>query len=668
MNLNYTGSSGNDIAYPRIAPAPGHGIQRPLEKPARRPPGPCAEGEDRNRVSQILLEPEDLTGAETTDIIGCGKPPVRAFLPLKKGMNSQQVIQSAPSSSDKPSFIAALFPKKVQGQFRISEVLLFGVTENPVRRVLVQTAPVVQGIHIPQDPIRPETGGFNGYEPRIGGGDEPFFPRLRREPPAFFRSGPFTPCKNESFHTASSPRLFRRLVIVYFKKIMNKLGINPIVQEAAGVFVQAGKQAFLVGGAVRDLLRGKAAKDWDLATDARPEEVIRLFRRVIPTGIKHGTVTVLFKGLSLEVTTFRTEAGYSDGRRPDQVSYAAAIEEDLSRRDFTMNAVALELPSLRMADPFGGQGDIKRHLIRCVGDPSERFAEDGLRPLRALRFAAQLGFDIDGPTLEAIPAALPVTAKVSAERIRDEFDKIAASPKPSAAFLPMEQTGLMKLILSELAQCRGIEQKGCHRFDVLDHSLLACDYAAAQGFSQRVRLAALFHDLGKPLTRKEGEDRAWTFYRHEEKSERLTRRIMSRLRYPNGVIEETAHLVAEHMFHYDPAWGDAAVRRFIVRAGEEYLEDLYALRRADAYAAAGEEPPPDALLPLRDRVEAVLAQGRAFSLKDLAVAGADLMAVGVKSGPRMGIILKELLETVLDDPGQNTKETLLEIARNLNNR
>jgi putative nucleotidyltransferase with HDIG domain len=448
--------------------------------------------------------------------------------------------------------------------------------------------------------------------------------------------------------------------------MMDKLRIDPVVLEAAAKFTRAGKQVFLVGGAVRDLLRGKPAKDWDLATNARPEEVIPLFRRVIPTGIKHGTVTVRYKGHSLEVTAFRTEAGYSDGRRPDQIRYAASIEEDLSRRDFTMNAIALEIPSLRLVDPFDGQGDIKRRLIRCVGNPQERFAEDGLRPLRALRFAAQLGFDIDGPTLEAVPHVLSVSAKVSPERVRDEFDRIIASPSPSSALLLMEKTGLLALFFPELSQCRGIEQKGFHHFDVLDHSLLACDYAARNSAPQRVRLAALFHDIGKPSTRRMGEDGVWTFYRHEAESVLLARRLMERLRYPNALIDQTAHLIGEHMFHYEPVWKDAAIRRFIVKAGEENLEDLYALRRADSYAAAGREPPADLLLSLQERVRVALAQGRAFSLKDLAVAGADLMAIGVKPGPRMGIILGELLETVLDDPAQNTREQLLKIAGNLN--
>jgi putative nucleotidyltransferase with HDIG domain len=413
---------------------------------------------------------------------------------------------------------------------------------------------------------------------------------------------------------------------------------------------------------------GKEAQDWDLATDARPEELMSRFRRVIPTGIKHGTVTIRYKGYSMEVTTFRTESSYSDGRRPDRIEYASTIEEDLSRRDLTMNAIALALPGGERVDPFKGYDDIKARRIRCVGKAEERFREDGLRPLRAVRFASQLDFTVEGETLAAIPGALSTTAKVSPERIRDELDKIIASPKPSTAFLLMEKTGLLGLLLPELAACRGIDQKGFHRFDVLDHSLLACDYAARIGAPHEVRLACLFHDIGKPAVRSIGESGVWTFYQHEKVSAVMARDIGLRFRYPNAVINRMVHLIEEHMFHYDATWSDAAVRRFILRVGEENLQDIYALRQADAYATAGIEPAPGFLAPLVSRIDRILAQGRAFSLKDLAVSGRDLLDIGAARGPRMGIILKELLETVLDDPELNTREKLLDIAEKLNRR
>jgi putative nucleotidyltransferase with HDIG domain len=445
--------------------------------------------------------------------------------------------------------------------------------------------------------------------------------------------------------------------------------IHPVLKEIASFFNSRGKAVYLVGGAVRDMLRGEKVNDWDIATDALPDEVTGIVRsaggKVIPTGIKHGTVTVFYKKYSMEITTFRTESGYTDGRRPDQISYAAAIEDDLSRRDFTMNAIALRLPGGETVDPFGGEADIRAKIIRCVGDARKRFGEDGLRPLRAVRFAARLGFEIEENTRNAINGALSVVAKVSAERVRDEIDKILAAPLPSCAFLLMEETGLLSLFLNELASCRGIEQKGCHRFDVLDHSLLACDYAARHNYSAEARLAALLHDIGKPQVRRMDDQGIWTFYRHEEKGADLCRKMLTRLRYPNALIENVCHLVKEHMFHYTEDWGDAAVRRFIARAGESFLENLYRLRRADAFAAAGEGADPLSLRLLVQRVEKVLAQGRAFSIKDLAVTGNDLIALGIKPGKKLGIILHELLETVLDDPVQNTREKLLEIAGNI---
>ena len=440
------------------------------------------------------------------------------------------------------------------------------------------------------------------------------------------------------------------------------------------MFDERGREVCLVGGAVRDMLRGKKAKDWDLATDATPEEVMDIFRnaktrgKVIPTGIKHGTVTVIYKGHSMEVTTYRTEAGYTDGRRPDKVAYAAKIEEDLSRRDFTMNAVAVRLPQGKKIDPFDGEKDIKAGVIRCVGDPSARFAEDGLRPLRAVRFAAQLSGELDPQTLQAIPGALDICAKVSAERVREEIEKIILSDKPSRAFLLMERTGLLRLFLPELAACRGVVQKGFHRFDVLDHSLLACDYAAEKQYPLEVRIAALLHDIGKVPTRKLDESGIWTFYQHEAESKKMARSILGRLRWPNALVDLVCHLVKEHMFHYTDDWSDAAVRRFIARVGEENLAMVYQLRRADAWAMAALEPGPGFLLPLADRVEKILNEKQAFSLKDLAINGKDLIGIGIPPGKSIGIILGELLETVLDDPAQNNRETLLAIATQMKDK
>ena len=443
------------------------------------------------------------------------------------------------------------------------------------------------------------------------------------------------------------------------------------LREVADVFAQNGSEVYLVGGAVRDSLRGKTPHDFDMAVSTDAREMRDMFRavrgaQVIPTGIKHGTVTLRYKGFSFEATTFRTESAYSDGRHPDTVTKAATIEEDLARRDFTMNALALELPAgKRLVDPFGGRNDIKRGLIRTVGDAAARFAEDGLRPLRALRFAAQTGFLVDTAILNAIPGALDTTAKVSVERIRDEFDKTVMAPSPMRAMIYMEGTGLLRLVLPELTACRGVEQKGRHIFDVFDHSLYALEYAAAHGYPHPVRLAALFHDIGKPKTAAKDSAGIWIFYQHERHSAEMTEALMRRLRYPNTLTAQVVHLVKEHMFHYEDTWKEAAVRRFYIRVGPSTLNDLFMLRLCDTYATAHTDPDPASLLPLRHRIEIMLEKSTALGLKDLAVNGNDLIAAGLSPGKRLGIILGELLQAVIDDPALNTRENLLAIARNM---
>lgn len=413
---------------------------------------------------------------------------------------------------------------------------------------------------------------------------------------------------------------------------------------------------------MRDYLLKRSVSDFDVATDAPPEEVLRLFRRVVPTGIKHGTVTVLFKGLSIETTTFRTEAGYSDGRRPDAVTYARTIEEDLARRDFAMNALAYDLERDELVDPFGGQDDLSRRRIRAVGNPLERFGEDGLRPLRAIRFAAQLGFEIDPPTEAAIPLSLDRFRLVSPERVRDELQKLLLSSEPSAGLRILERTGMLAIVLPELAACRGVEQKGLHRFDVLDHSFLAADAAPAD-LTQR--LAALLHDIGKPAAMATGPEGVPTFYRHEEESAKLAGGLLRSLRFPNATIEAVLHLISNHMFSYDDSWSDAAIRRFLARVGPGKVEDLFTLRLADGSAIAGIPADPRSLDPFRERIRLVLESDHAFGLRDLAIGGSELKGLGVESGPAMGRILAELLETVLDDPALNDKARLLEIAAKL---
>ena len=458
------------------------------------------------------------------------------------------------------------------------------------------------------------------------------------------------------------------------------------LQKMNSLFEAAGFEAYLVGGAVRDEIMGKGAHDWDVATNARPEDVIKIFRRVIPTGIKHGTVTVHFMKKAIEVTTFRTESDYSDGRHPDKVEYAGRIEEDLSRRDFTMNAMAASLKDGHIVDPYGGADDIKARVIRAVGEPFERFMEDGLRPVRAVRFASQLGFKIEEKTWAAIlrEDILKKAAGISLERFRDEFCKILLSSVPSVGLKLLEESGLLKIFVPELLQgraCVQSDERGFHSFDVLDHNFYACDGAVLRGGSQAceqspadrlliLRLAALFHDVAKPSCKRVDGGKI-TFYNHEIAGEKMARGILVRLKFSNAQIDAVCHLIKEHMFNYESSWSDAAVRRFVQRVGAQNIDALFDLRLADIYGMKRAEvrlhdtAVCGKLLELRSRVDAALRQKSAMGLKDLAVNGGDLMALGIPAGKKMGLILKELFEAVTDDPGMNSRDALLGLAKNL---
>ncbi|MCR5621086.1 MAG: HD domain-containing protein [Treponema sp.] len=450
------------------------------------------------------------------------------------------------------------------------------------------------------------------------------------------------------------------------------------------IFNANGFKAYLVGGAVRDIFMGREGHDWDLATDATPQQIMKIFRSVIPTGIAHGTVTIRIFGHELETTTFRSESDYSDGRHPDSVTYAKTIEEDLARRDFTMNAIAASLSDGRIVDPHGGRDDIRAKLIRTVGNPLERFNEDGLRPVRAVRFAAQLGFSIEENTLKALSndMVLKKVASVSVERFRDEWCKTLLTPHPSPALRLLEESGMLELFIPEFSCCRNCTQKdarGFHEFDVADHLLYAVDGSRTVDFphdSLAVTLAAFYHDIGKPEAREVenvGGTQIIHFHGHEEISQEKARASMTRLKFPKDTITKVCHLVKEHMFHYEEHWSDAAVRRFIIRVGREHFTDLLALRLSDNYGQHNMpmvlgSPAFKLLVELQDRVKKVQEEEAAFSLKDLAVNGNDLMALGIPAGKEMGAILKELFETVTDSPAMNTKEKLLPLAESIHKK
>ena len=467
---------------------------------------------------------------------------------------------------------------------------------------------------------------------------------------------------------------------------MNKIQIPYELKKMNGLFTSNGFEAFLVGGAVRDILLGKTAHDWDLTTNARPQDVMKIFHRVIPTGIKHGTVTVHFMKKEIEVTTYRADQGYSDGRHPDRVIFADSIEDDLSRRDFTMNAIAASLKDGSLVDPFEGQKDLKNKIIRTVGNAHERFMEDGLRPVRALRFASQLNFKIEENTYNEIfkKEIQDKVISISLERFRDEFLKIMKSPKPSVGIKLLEDTGLLKLFIPELAEGRGVTQsdaRGFHQFDVLDHNIYSCDGAPQDNYI--VRVAALLHDVGKVRARtvslEDDQDNLGQkielihFWKHELYSAEIAEKVLTRLKFSNAEIERICHLIKEHMFYYTSDWKDSSVRRFLVRVGKEYLDDLFALRFADNYGkncqkAAIESPVTQNILELKERIRKVEEEHSALSLKELKVNGRDLMAAGIESGKKLGAILNELFQTVLDDPAMNDREKLLELAKNINSK
>lgn len=437
--------------------------------------------------------------------------------------------------------------------------------------------------------------------------------------------------------------------------------LSKDIKDFCRVFEKKGYSCYLVGGAVRNMVLGHSPTDYDFASDATPNEVTSLFRSVIPTGIKHGTVTVLWRGHQHEVTTFRVEGNYSNARHPDKVVFTPSLLEDLRRRDFTINSMAVHPETGELIDPHHGQTDLQKKLIRAIGIPEERFREDGLRLMRACRFAAQLDFRIEKKTLNAMSETVETIYRVSSERIRDELMKTLTAERPSVGFIVMFETGLLDHVLPELARCHGIYQGGVHDFDVLQHSLLACDGAPAD--NPLLRLAALLHDIGKAVTVEGNKDDGPTFYRHELVGEKLCHKIMRRFRFSREEEQKTCLLVRQHMFHYQDEWTDGAVRRFISRVGMENMDELFDLRLADQYGMKGQPVQRDSLAPLRKRIDDILERRDALGIRDLAVNGNILHdEAGIPKGPDMGTVLEHLLETVLDDPGLNEKEKLIPIA------
>ncbi|HEX2883792.1 MAG TPA: CCA tRNA nucleotidyltransferase [Candidatus Limnocylindria bacterium] len=422
----------------------------------------------------------------------------------------------------------------------------------------------------------------------------------------------------------------------------------------------AGHEAVLVGGCLRDLLLGARPDDWDVATAALPATVSALFPGSWWEN-RFGTVTVP-GAQPVQVTTYRSESGYADRRRPDEVTFHGSLRDDLARRDFTINAVAWlpEAPgggtSGRLVDPFDGLVDLRDGVIRAVGDPAARFAEDALRVLRGVRFALRFGFRIEAVTEAALADAAPATAGLSAERVRDELLRLLADPgiRPTVAFARWEALGLLATLLPELAALRGIPQGKPLPGDALDHTLRTAEALPAS--DPILRMAGLLHDVGKATTFADGH-----FYGHEVEGAHTAEAVMRRLRFGAQDVARVRELIRHHMFAYEPAWTDAAVRRFIRRVGHERLGDLFALREADDAGSGAVEPPAGGLPELRARIaeqeNAPLAHGH------LAVDGHDLQRVlDVPPGPGLGRLLDRLMEEVVDDPSLNRREMLLRRA------
>jgi len=431
---------------------------------------------------------------------------------------------------------------------------------------------------------------------------------------------------------------------------------------------EKGFQAYAVGGCVRDLLMEKKPKDWDITTNANPEEIKKIFPKNFYEN-KFGTVTVLTNSKdatlqNIEITTFRIEGKYSDKRHPDEVKFAKNIEEDLSRRDFTINALALD-EHKEIIDPFDGRKDLKSKIIRTVGKAEQRFDEDSLRMMRAVRFATTLSaqdkpvmdWEIEAKTFKAIQKNAAWIQVISQERVRDELIKIMQSDKAAEGIDLLQKTNLLKFVLPELEKGVGVSQNKHHIYDIYEHSLRSLNVAAEKNFSTEIKFAALFHDIGKPET-KAGEGPDATFYNHDYVGAKFTARILTRLKFPNKFIDKVVLLVKNHMFVSDPErLTDAGARRLIARVGKENIADLINLRIADRLGMGRPKERPYRLRTIEYMIEKVSQDP--ISAKMLKINGTEIMKIlKTEPGPKVGAILDVLLAEVIENPKKNDKKKL----------
>ena len=420
-----------------------------------------------------------------------------------------------------------------------------------------------------------------------------------------------------------------------------------------------GYDAYAVGGCVRDSILNRKPEDWDITTSAKPEQVKRIFRRTVDTGIEHGTVTVLIGTDGFEVTTYRVDGLYEDGRHPKEVTFTSRLEEDLKRRDFTINAMAYN-DDERLVDAFGGMRDLNYHLIRCVGDPKERFSEDALRILRAVRFSAQLAFPIEPETAEAIKSLAPNLEKISAERIQAELVKLLVSDHPERIQDACE-LGITKVVLPEWDDMVGVKQNTPHhKYDVAAHTVHALQNVKND---KVLRLTMLFHDMGKPVMKTTDENGRDHFKGHAIASEQIAKTVMKRLKFDNDTIRKVTKLVAYHDYRMEPT--GANVRRAMHEIGVELFPYYLAVRLADTKAQSSYERRGklENIIQIRELYRNALRNKECVTLKDLAVTGTDLINLGIAPGKELGTLLNELLDMVIEDPAWNQKGKLCDYVK-----
>lgn len=443
---------------------------------------------------------------------------------------------------------------------------------------------------------------------------------------------------------------------------MKVINIPESGRKVINTLQNNGYEAFVVGGCVRDSLLGKTPEDWDITTSATPDKIVKCFQgaeyRTIKTGIKHGTITVVLDNDKYEITTYRVDGEYSDNRRPDNVSFTSVLEEDLRRRDFTVNAMAYN-DETGIIDAFGGYSDLGYKVLRAVGNADERLKEDALRMMRAVRFSAQLGFVIDSEELmPAIKRNCKLINNISAERVRDELNKILTSQIPGKGMRTLHTCGLLEVILPEIMPAIGFNQHTIHHDkDVFEHILAAIDNTPA---TLPLRLSALLHDIGKPHCFTIGADGKGHFYGHHKISAEIAGVVMKRLRYDSKLIEKVVVLVSEHMSRYDKL-RDPNIKKFINKVGVENLQELFQLQTADIKASANWQTKLVKVQELKAKCDTIIDEKQPLTIKDLAINGNDLKLLGIGNGIEIGKVLKILLEVVHKNPEFNNYEILKHI-------